>query len=93
MPKNIVIPIQVNKESIAMCEFPAEDVLNAKDKEGKTALMHAVLAGRKEVVQQLIESNANVNARTNAEESALSYALKTGRAEIIALLKANGARE
>ncbi|MFN5630280.1 MAG: hypothetical protein ACK48W_13455 [Bacteroidota bacterium] len=39
MPKNIVIPIQVNKESIAMCEFPAEDVLNAKDKEALVLLL------------------------------------------------------
>jgi ankyrin repeat protein len=55
--------------------------------------MHAVISGRKDVVQLLIESNANVNARTNSEESALGYALKTGRAEIIALLRAVGARE
>ena len=68
-------------------------LLNAKDKEGKTALMHSVINGRKEVAQLLIENNANVNARTNTDESALSYALKTGRVEIITLLKTSGARE
>jgi hypothetical protein len=39
MPKNIVIPIQVNKESIAMSQFPADDVLNAKDKEALVLLL------------------------------------------------------
>jgi ankyrin repeat protein len=55
--------------------------------------MYAVMGGRKDVVQLLIESKVNVNARTNTDESALSFALKTGRAEIIALLKSSGARE
>jgi ankyrin repeat protein len=68
-------------------------LINAKDKEGKTPLMYAVMGGRKDVVQLLIESKVNVNARTNTDESALSFALKTGRAEIIALLKSSGARE
>jgi hypothetical protein len=39
MPKNIVIPMQVNKESIAMSEFPADDVLNATEKEALVLLL------------------------------------------------------
>ncbi len=41
MPKNIVIPIQVNKESIATSQFPADDVLNAKDKEALVLLLES----------------------------------------------------
>ena len=33
MTKNIVIPMQVNKESIASCEFPSQDVLSAEYKD------------------------------------------------------------
>jgi hypothetical protein len=32
MQKNIIIPKQVNKESIATSEFPSQDVLSAEDK-------------------------------------------------------------
>jgi ankyrin repeat protein len=68
-------------------------LIDAKDKEGKTALMYAAQRGRRDVVTLLVESKANVNARTNTDDSALSIALKTGKTEIIALLKKSGARE
>ena len=68
-------------------------LINAKDKEGRTALIHSVSFARKDVLALLIEAGANVNARTNSDESALSIALKGGRSEIVAILKQAGAKE
>jgi ankyrin repeat protein len=68
-------------------------LINAKDKEGRTALIHSVSFARKDVLAVLIEAGANVNSRTNSDESALSIALKGGRSEIVAILKQAGAKE
>ena len=68
-------------------------LVNAKDKEGKTALIHAVFYARKDAIGILLENKANPNARTNVEESALSFAMKGGRPEIVTILKQAGARE
>ncbi|MCB1141682.1 MAG: ankyrin repeat domain-containing protein [Leptospiraceae bacterium] len=69
------------------------NLINAKDKEGKTALIHAVMGGRMNVIKLLIENKANVNSRTYTDDSALSFALKTGKVEIINLLRNSGGRE
>jgi ankyrin repeat protein len=68
-------------------------LINAKDKEGRTALIHSVSFARKDVLAVLIEAGANVNSRTNSDDSALSIALKGGRSEIVAILKQAGAKE
>ena len=70
-----------------------EILVNAKDKEGKTALIHAVFYARKETISILLNNKANPNARTNVDESALGFALKGGRPEIVSLLRQAGARE
>ncbi|MCB1175979.1 MAG: ankyrin repeat domain-containing protein [Leptospiraceae bacterium] len=81
---------------IEMCQLIIADkdiVLNAKDKSGKTALMHAVFNARKEVTKLFIDAGANVNSRTDTDESAMTFALKSGRSEIVNLLRAAGAKE
>ena len=45
-----------------------------------------------EMVELLIDSGADINAKDKDNKTALSYALKEGNTEIAELLKANGAK-
>jgi ankyrin repeat protein len=65
--------------------------VNARDKNGMTALMAASLEGHREIVQLLLASGAEVNARTVDGETALMYAAIRGDREIVDLLLARGA--
>ena len=64
---------------------------NAKNNEGKTALMYASMNGRKEVARLLVDSKAYVNASSKAGWTALMYASRWGHKEIAELLVNNGA--
>jgi ankyrin repeat protein len=52
--------------------------VNAKDKDGQTALMLAAGGGYTEIVKALIEKGADVNAKNNTGDTALSLAKKGG---------------
>jgi len=65
--------------------------VNAKGNDGKTALMHAVEQGNKEIVQALIVKGADVNAKGNDGKTALMHAVEQGNKEIVQALIAKGA--
>jgi hypothetical protein len=65
--------------------------VNAKDKEGWTALMMATLHGKIEIVKLLIDMGVDVNANDNYGQTALIEAVKWGKKEIVELLLENGA--
>ena len=65
--------------------------VNAKDRNGITALMAASLEGHREVVALLLARGAEINARTKDGETALIYASINGDKEVVALLLAKGA--
>jgi ankyrin repeat domain-containing protein 17 len=56
-----------------------------------TALMHASQYNHVEVVQALLASGADVNAKTSYGNSALTFACAHGFLEIVQTLLANGA--
>lgn len=62
--------------------------VNARDPEGRTALMLAVSSERVsvETVRTLIDRGADVSVKTAAGETALDFARRHGRAEIMTLL-------
>lgn len=66
------------------------EAVNARDKNSATPLIWAVSEGRKEVVELLIASKADVNVRLGKSVTPLSLAKDKA---IIELLKANGAKE
>ena len=69
--------------------------VNAKDKYGKTALMHAASAGHLDVVKFLVEHGADVadvNAKDEMGWTASEYALKQGHKEIEEYLKKHKAQ-
>ncbi len=67
--------------------------VNAKNKEGETALMIAARDGLVQNVKALIEAGADVNKKDNDGSTALAHAKDSENAEIVELLKANGAVE
>lgn len=57
----------------------------------RTALMHAVYAGKKEIVQLLLHKHANINEKDSDGKTALMLAAARGNLEIVRLLLENGA--
>jgi ankyrin repeat protein len=58
-----------------------------------TPLMHAAGSGNVEIARLLLAKGADVNAKTKEGRTALSTAIQEGHAEVVALLKAVGAKE
>jgi ankyrin repeat protein len=60
---------------------------------GQTALLYAIFGGHVDAVKALIELKANVNAKTKDGDTPLSAARKGDQEELIAILKAAGAKK
>ncbi|HOW35090.1 MAG TPA: ankyrin repeat domain-containing protein [Candidatus Omnitrophota bacterium] len=71
--------------------------VNARTKNGSTPLHFAAYKGRKpghiETAKILIENGADVNAKIDNGATPLSMAMSRGNNEIVALLRAHGAKE
>jgi len=66
--------------------------INARDNEGKTALMHAAERGHVKKAKLLIESGANLDEKDNDnKKTALFYAVENNKVEIVKLLIESGA--
>ncbi|GIV30361.1 MAG: hypothetical protein KatS3mg028_1427 [Bacteroidia bacterium] len=65
--------------------------VNAKDEDGRTALMKAAELGHKEVAELLIQHGADVNAKDEDGETALMKAAFNGHKEVAELLIQHGA--
>ena len=65
--------------------------VDATDDDGWTALMIALREGRTEVVETLIESGADVNAKAYKGATALMGALSVGNTEVVKVLTEAGA--
>ncbi len=65
--------------------------VNAKGKDGQTALMAAALAGATDNARFLIKKGALVNAQDNEGRAPLIYAVQSGKANIVELLLDKGA--
>ena len=66
--------------------------LNAKQEDGRTALMVAAFPGHTETAKALIDAGANANAKTNNGVNALQFAAALGHKKIVKILKRAGAR-
>lgn len=68
--------------------------VNRKDGRGMTPLMFAIASEAQDAgtIRLMIKSGADVNAKSKVGETALDWAVKYGDPEILALLKAAGAR-
>lgn len=64
---------------------------NARDAEGRTALMLACVQNRQELVELLLEAGADCNARDADTETVLMWAAGAGNAEIVQRLLEAGA--
>jgi serine/threonine-protein phosphatase 6 regulatory ankyrin repeat subunit B len=67
--------------------------VNARDRQGGTALMFAAFAGKPAAVEALIAAKADVNIQTHAGESALRIAKTRKLQDIVAILEKAGAKE
>ena len=69
--------------------------VNAADIRGMTPIQFAVSSETQNpaVVKHLLKAGADVNAKSSAGETALDWALKFGSKEVVAALRAAGARE
>jgi ankyrin repeat protein len=66
--------------------------VNAKEKEGWTALISASQNGHREIVQELLSRGAEVNAQDNVGKTALTWASEKGHQEVKELLIKAGAK-
>ena len=79
------------------CETEAQKLLNlgaaidARDREGATALARAAEAGKLKLVNLLLSRGANVNARAVNGSTPLFYATQEDRANIVGVLLERGA--
>ena len=64
--------------------------LEARDTQGRTALLLATLANNIEIAQALIEAGADVNAKDAIKDTPYLYAGAEGRDEILKLILATG---
>ena len=81
-----------NKAEVERLLKAGADV-DAKDNNGRTALMYASASGYEGIVKILIENKADVNAKDNNGMTALMGASKEGHEEIEEILKKAGAKE
>ena len=77
-------------ESVAML-LKNGAAVNAKDKDGRTALFWASIGGHIVIVAMLLEKGADVKARSNVGNTALITASIKGHTETVAMLLKNGA--
>ena len=66
--------------------------VNAKDRQNKTAMIHASESGRLEMVKCLVKNGADVNAKDNLNDTALMAASFNGHLETVKYLVENGAQ-
>jgi|GEM_PF-3938075 ankyrin repeat protein len=66
--------------------------INAKNRQGRTALIDAARSGEIETAQWLIRRGASVNAKDMYDGTALLYASREGHRDMVNLLVLNGAR-
>jgi ankyrin repeat protein len=66
--------------------------IEAKDKDGYTALTHAVFKGHLPMVQALLDKGAEVNAKDKDGRTALMDAARYGHTKVVNLLRRAGAR-
>ena len=80
-----------NFEMVRLLIERGVDINNRHGDDDRTALHFAVIRSQPTIVQYLVESGINVNARDNEGKSALNIAYDKGEMEIYNYLKANGA--
>jgi len=61
--------------------------LNAKDKDGKTALMYAAENGHADAVRSLLDKGADVNAKDNGGWTAKDWALYNNKSNVVPILE------
>jgi ankyrin repeat protein len=67
--------------------------VNARDADGKTALVSATIGESREALQVLLTSGADVDARDHAGRTALGWARHLDKVSVIPLLLEAGAKE
>jgi len=82
---------QTRREVVELLLSFQSDV-NAKTKEGWTALMYAVMNGDAGVSRMLLEKGAEVNAKNNQGKTALRIASESQDGNLISLLKQHGTK-
>lgn len=80
----------IDKSKVEMLLSGGADV-NAKNRDGWTALMWASWYGHKDVVSLLLANGADVNAKDSNGRTALMWASINGHKDVVSLLIANGA--
>lgn len=83
--------VQRNKLPILRQDLYRIDRVDLATERGKTALMAAASAGAVDLVRDLLQLGADVNARNQMGGTALMYAAAAGDTETVTLLLANGA--
>jgi ankyrin repeat protein len=76
----------------AMLDKYGADIVDARDDHGRTAMIHAAITGHKELMDQLLNSGADINAADNRGQSALMAAAHRGYDLCVKHLIENGAK-
>jgi ankyrin repeat protein len=76
----------------AMLDKYGADIVDARDDHGRTAMIHAAITGHKELMDQLLEYGADINAADNRGQTALMAAAHRGYDLCVAHLIDRGAK-
>ncbi len=89
LTRELSVNVQVTEIMMSILDKGAD--VNAKDNDGRTALMFATMFGHTKTVKLLIIKGADINAIDHRRFTALKYASSYERTEIAELLKQHGA--
>lgn len=81
-----------NTETVKILLANGADV-NAKDDEGRTALMTVAGEGHTGVAKTLLDHGADINTKDKDGKTALFLAEKSGHSQVVRILKEAGAKE
>ncbi|MFH1222501.1 MAG: ankyrin repeat domain-containing protein [Candidatus Micrarchaeota archaeon] len=89
--KNVLMHAAIGG-NVGIADLVADDVeLEERDNDGRTALAHAVINKKREMINYLVIAGADVHGKDNAHKTILMHAIAAGDGPTINFLKKHGA--
>jgi uncharacterized protein len=87
----LMYAVESGRKDLIQALLEGNTNVNARDDQGKTALIYAVIIDRLDLAQQLLAEQADANSPDNEAQTALMYAAAGGSERMVQLLLDVGA--